>query len=70
MSATRTDPRLAGVCLLDVKQVSELIGCHPRTVWRMATMGEIPKPIKLSERVVRWRLADLERHIEKAKPAS
>ena len=70
MSEARTDPRLSGVCLLDVRQVADLLGVHSRTVWRMATMGEIPKPIKLSERVVRWRLTDLQRHIEKARPSA
>ena len=68
-TSARTDPRLAGICLLDVRQVAELLGVHVRTVWRMAATGEIPPPIKLSERVVRWRLSDLERHIQKARPA-
>lgn len=66
---TRSDPRLRGVLLLDVRQVAELFQVHRRTVWRMAAAGDIPAPIRISDRVVRWRLRDIERHLEKAKPA-
>ena len=38
--------------LLTVKQVSELLQVHPRTVWRMAAAGDIPKPITLSKKIV------------------
>lgn len=68
MPEARMDSRLSGVCLLDVRQVAELLGVHQRTVWRMSAAGDLPAPIKLSERVVRWRLVDLERHLSKAKP--
>lgn len=68
MLEARNDRRLSGVCLLDVRQVAELLGVHQRTVWRMAATGALPAPIRLSERVVRWRLADLERYLSRAKP--
>lgn len=51
------------VTLLTSRQVADLIGVDVRTVWRMAQTGDIPAPIRLSQRVVRWRLADLDAHL-------
>ena len=69
MREARNDPRTRGAVLLDVRQVAELYGLHVRTVWRMAASGELPQPIRISERVVRWRLVDIERHIQQASRA-
>lgn len=66
MTTLTTDPELAGVKLLSARQVAALIGVHPRSVWRMAAAGDLPRPIRLGDRVVRWRLADLQNHIETA----
>lgn len=55
---------MADVTLLCVRQVAELLGVHARSVWRMAQTGEIPPPIRLGERVVRWRLSDLREHFD------
>lgn len=57
-----TDPT-RNVTLLTARQVADLIGVDVRTVWRMAQTGGIPAPIRLSQRVVRWRLADLDAHL-------
>ena len=51
--------------LLTVRQVAGLLSVHPRSVWRMAATGKIPAPIRLGEKTVRWRAADLEQHLEK-----
>ena len=59
----------AGGAPMTVRQVAELYGVHVRTAWRMAATGDIPAPIRISERVVRWRLRDIERHIERARRA-
>lgn len=60
MSTTpRTDARLAGVVLLTVAQVADLLALHPRTVWRMVSAGELPAPIGIGARAKRWRLSDL-----------
>ena len=68
-SAVKTDghPRspAPGVPLLTVKQVSEMLQVHPRTVWRMAAAGDIPAPITLSKKIVRWRLSDLQEFLER-----
>lgn len=57
--------RIADVAVVSVREVAELLGVNPRTVWRMAQTGDIPAPIRLSERVVRWRLSDLREHFDR-----
>lgn len=59
----RDDTRLAGVTLLNAKQLAALIGCHSRHVWRLQSAGELPKPLRIGERCVRWRLCDVEKWI-------
>ena len=53
--------------LLTAKQVSNLLQIHPRTCWRMSATGDIPKPITIAKKVVRWRLSDLQRFLEAKK---
>jgi len=61
MSQLRDDPRTRHVALLKVGDVAELIGVHQRTVWRLSACGDLPQPVRLGERCVRWRLTDLEK---------
>lgn len=56
---------MADVAVVSVREVAELLGVNPRTVWRMAQTGEIPTPIRLGERIVRWRLSDLREHLDR-----
>ena len=49
---------------LTVRQVSEMLQIHVRTVWRLAAAGEIPKPITIGKKVVRWRPSDIQRFLE------
>lgn len=65
MSEVRTNPRYASVCLLDVRQVAELLGLSERSVWRMAACDELPRPVRIGARLQRWRLTDLERWLAK-----
>ena len=52
------------VCeLLTVKDVAELLKVHVRSVWRLAATGDIPEPIRLGPKTVRWRVVDLEAHL-------
>jgi predicted DNA-binding transcriptional regulator AlpA len=55
---------LGDVQLLTVKQVAKLLGFHERTCWKMAVMGEIPKPIKIGSKAQRWRMNDLKSFIQ------
>lgn len=65
---TSTNPRFPDSQLLKVRDVGEMLQMHPRSVWRAVVAGDIPKPIRIGPKVVRWRLADLQAFIEKAKP--
>lgn len=56
---------MADVAVVSVREVADLLGVNARTVWRMAQRGEIPAPIRLGERVVRWRLSDLREHLDR-----
>jgi len=51
--------------LLTVKDVAAMLKVHPRSVWRMSAMGEIPAPLTLGPKTIRWRLKDLEAHVGK-----
>ena len=56
-------PRFSETQLLTVRDVAALLRIHPRSVWRAATAGDIPKPIRIGPKVVRWRMADLQAFI-------
>lgn len=64
MSAEDVAKNLNHLRYLDVKQVAELLGVHPRTVWRLVSTGDLPKPVKISTKIVRWRLSELQDHLE------
>lgn len=65
IAASHSDGPMADVTLLTVAQVANLLGVHARSVWRLAQTGDLPAPIRLSERVVRWRLSDLREHLDR-----
>ena len=49
-----------------IKQAAQYLGMGESTLWRKAkTDPDFPQPIKLSERVTAWRVADLEAYIER-----
>ena len=45
--------------LLNVQQVSELVGLGVSTIWGQVRKGNFPEPIRIG-RSTRWRRADLE----------
>ncbi len=51
--------------LLTVRDVAAVLKIHPRTVWRMSATGEIPAPLALAPKTIRWRLKDIEAHLAK-----
>ena len=44
--------------MLDVKAVAGLLACSPRSVYRLADGGKMPRPVKLGS-LVRWRGGEL-----------
>jgi len=45
--------------MMTVRQVAAILGIGVSTVWRAASKGDIPKPIKIGGST-RWRRADIE----------
>jgi len=55
--------------LLTVKEVAEMLGLSERTVYRLADVGKMPRPVKIGA-AVRWRKKELDTWIEEGCPAS
>ncbi|MBY6047890.1 helix-turn-helix transcriptional regulator [Vannielia litorea] len=45
---------------LSVKEVAAYFGVSPATIWRWCKKGDLPEPIRFSQRVTRWARVDLE----------
>lgn len=39
--------------------VEGLFGCSGSTIWRMVKRGELPKPLKITNRSIRWQVGQL-----------
>jgi predicted DNA-binding transcriptional regulator AlpA len=52
--------------LLTAREVADHLGVHVRSVWRLASTGRLPQPVRLSKRIVRWRQSDVAKAIEQA----
>lgn len=44
---------------ITVRQIAEALHVNPRTVWRWAARGVLPRPVVLSPGCTRWREADV-----------
>jgi len=56
------------VALLDVKRVANLLGCSPRTVYRLSDAGRMPRPCKLGS-LVRWSQSAIQEWITNGCPS-
>lgn len=57
---------MANELLLSSKQVSEILGIKLRTLQQWRLLGHGPKHIRLSEKIIRYRLEEVERWIADA----
>jgi excisionase family DNA binding protein len=55
--------------LLRVRDVAERLAVSTRQVWKLASSGRLPAPVRLG-RSVRWRASDIDRFIESGCPMS
>lgn len=63
MRQTETNP-VAERLTLTVDELARLLGCSSRSIWKWASEGTFPKPIRLGgSRAVRWIRADVEAHL-------
>jgi predicted DNA-binding transcriptional regulator AlpA len=51
-------------CLLNVKDVARLLAVSTRFIWRATASGTLPAPVRLAPKVVRWKLVDIQNHID------
>ena len=51
--------------LLTVKDVAELLSVNPRTVYRWSRQRQLPRPVKLSRRAVRWRASAIQGFLDR-----
>ncbi len=51
------DGRLPAL-LVDVNDVAQMLGVSARTVWRLAEVGQLPRPLHVG-RAARWRTIDV-----------
>lgn len=56
--------QLSDVAAINVQELAKLLGVNPRTIWRLAQRGDIPAPIRLGDRIVRWRLSDIREYLD------
>lgn len=49
---------------LSAKEVADMLQISKPTLWRWVNEGRLPGPVRLSERILRWRLTDIEEHVD------
>lgn len=49
---------------LKCREIATLLNVHRDTVKRWAKNGQMPQPVRFSERAVRWRAADIREWME------
>ncbi len=54
-----TDGITVSTQMLTADELAALLKVSRRTIWRMRSSGQLPRPIKVGG-AVRWRLADIE----------
>ena len=56
--------------LISVKDVARILGVGVRTVWRMASSGDLPQPVTVGGRLKRWEIAAMETWAQATWPAA
>lgn len=53
--------------LLSIKDVSDILHVSIRSVWRLIARGELSKPVKMGNKILRFIPSELEAYIERLK---
>lgn len=48
-----------GVLLIDSKEVAKILGVSSSTIWRMRCANQLPPPIFVCRRLVKWKRSDI-----------
>ena len=51
------------VSYLTVRDVARLLKISARTVWRLTTLGYLPRPVRVGTKLVRWREQELHAYL-------
>lgn len=54
--------------LIDAAEYARLLSVSERSNWRLDAQGKIPEAIELGVQCKRWRLAEVEAHVEAGMP--
>lgn len=63
--AKRLTDAIAGGRMITASDVAALLHVSLRQVWRMRAARELPAPVRIGKRAVRWREADINRYLER-----
>ena len=50
--------------LLSIDEIAEILGVNVRTVNRLVSGGRLPPPIRITRKLVRWKLSELQRWLD------
>lgn len=50
--------------LLKRKEVEKMLGISCALIYQLMTIGEFPRPIKIANRCVRWRVEDINKWVK------
>lgn len=65
MVATQERPRADDVPLMRVEDVARMLGCTTRNVRKLADRGVLPRPLRLTSRLIYWRREEFDEWLEK-----
>ncbi len=54
--------------LLTAKEVARRLSIAVRTLYRLVEAGVVPAPVRLSRKLIRWRVADIDRYLRVLPP--
>ena len=54
--------------LLTAKEVAHRLSIAVRTLHRLVRAGVVPAPVRLTRKIIRWRVADIDRYLKGLPP--
>src|SRR5262245_49830711 len=54
--------------LLTAQELAHLLNISLRQLWRLRAASELPTPVRVGQRSVRWRYADVVRFVDRLRP--
>jgi predicted DNA-binding transcriptional regulator AlpA len=67
MPPPRRDPEPPPT-LLTAKEVAHRLSIAVRTLHRLVSAGVVPAPIRITRKIIRWRVGDIDRYLNELPP--